>query len=142
MERTTIESVLARLVPNENGCLEWTGYVNPSGYGYVTARPASPQRVHRYVWTHLVGPIPDGTNILHRCDNRRCANVEHLFLGSHSDNHADMVSKGRNHRNQPKAACPQGHAYEGDNVMIDKKGKRRCRACARAASRCYRARRF
>jgi hypothetical protein len=41
------------------------------------------------------GAIPDGLFVLHRCDERACCNVDHLFLGTHQDNMDDMHAKGR-----------------------------------------------
>ena len=52
-------------------------------------------RAHRFAWYEANGPIPDGLLVLHKCDNPPCINVEHLFLGTHADNVADMVAKGR-----------------------------------------------
>lgn len=41
------------------------------------------------------GPIRDGLYVLHKCDNRLCVRVDHLFLGTQKENLADMRSKGR-----------------------------------------------
>ena len=50
---------------------------------------------HRYAWELWEGPIPNGMNVLHRCDNRRCCNPAHLFLGTQQENMLDMYAKGR-----------------------------------------------
>lgn len=51
---------------------------------------------HRVAWMLLRGPIPDDKQVLHRCDVRLCVNAEsHLWLGSHDDNMADKMRKGR-----------------------------------------------
>ncbi len=50
---------------------------------------------HRAMWEVSFGPIPSGSNVLHRCDNPGCINPGHLFLGTQRDNIDDMIAKRR-----------------------------------------------
>jgi hypothetical protein len=62
-------------------------------------------RSHRAAWKLTHGPIPDGLQVLHRCDNPPCCNPAHLFLGTQQDNIADMHKKGR-YRKKGQAKQP------------------------------------
>ena len=56
---------------------------------------------HRVAWELFIGGIPDNMFVLHRCDNPKCCNPKHLFLGTQSDNAKDMHSKGRGRPGSP-----------------------------------------
>lgn len=99
----------------QNGCLEWTGCCAPNGYGQF-AGFSGDRQAHRIAWRIARGPIPAGLLACHKCDNRKCVDVDHLFLGTHSDNMRDMVAKGR-HNTSPggRAAANIGRRfYRGD----------------------------
>ncbi len=57
--------------------------------------PCIPGTVKRQQWIKERGPIPQGMQLNHKCDNRNCKNLDHIFLGSQSDNMKDCSSKGR-----------------------------------------------
>ena len=90
--------LLQKLCKNDdNGCLEWVAKaVANGGYGALsTFRGESPIRAHRVAWILENGAIPDGLYVCHSCDNPKCCNVEHLFLGTPRENMLDKESKGR-----------------------------------------------
>lgn len=77
-----------------SGCWLWTGYQHNSGYGQFTYGK-NYELAHRVSYRLLVGPIPTGLTILHRCDVRLCVNPDHLFPGTDADNSKDRNSKKR-----------------------------------------------
>ena len=76
-----------------SGCWPWTGPYNTEGYGNVHRTGIGNIAAHRLAWTYVNGPIPDGMWVLHRCDNRRCVNLAHLYLGTPADNGRDRAAR-------------------------------------------------
>jgi len=84
----------------ESGCWEWAKGCDQKGYGIIWA-DGKTLKAHRLSWIIHYGEIPasdsyHGTMVCHHCDNPRCVNPEHLFLGTAQDNNDDMVNKKRN----------------------------------------------
>lgn len=80
-----------------DACHPWTASRQKRGYGFFAVRRKN-QLAHRVAFQLSTAPIPDGLCVLHDCDNPRCCNPKHLFLGTHKDNMRDMVRKGRQGR--------------------------------------------
>jgi hypothetical protein len=76
------------------GCWEWQAGRDPKGYGRV-GKIDGEVLVHRIAYADAHGPIPTGLSVLHKCDNPRCCNVDHLVLGTHLENMVDRQMKGR-----------------------------------------------
>lgn len=85
-------------VDKSGECWEWTGALHTTGYGVLFILKDGQRdvvRAHRLAYEMTYGPIPDGLEVCHHCDNRRCIRPDHLFVGTRSDNMKDMVQKGR-----------------------------------------------
>jgi hypothetical protein len=78
-------------VQKTEGCWIWCGGQDKNGYGIIRAG----QRAHRRSWELHFGPVPKNLWILHHCDNPSCVRPDHLWLGTVTDNNADMIAKGR-----------------------------------------------
>lgn len=85
----------------ETGCIEWTGHKTDLGYGVIGVNKKV-GGAYRIAYELKNGPIPDGLDVLHKCDNPSCINPDHLFLGTQEDNVADMVSKKRQAKGEQK----------------------------------------
>jgi hypothetical protein len=82
--------------PSYDACWPWTGTDGGDGYGVIVQGRKGNIRAHRLMWLIAHGPIPNGLFVCHHCDNPSCVNLNHLFLGTVSDNAQDMVRKRRN----------------------------------------------
>ncbi|MEQ6899281.1 HNH endonuclease signature motif containing protein [Microbacterium sp. KR10-403] len=131
--KTPAERLADGLKRMPNGCLEWQRTRNEDGYGSIYVNGVT-TLTHRFAWEIENGPIPDGLNILHRCDNPPCCDPSHLFLGTQAENVDDMVSK-RRHMNNRRTHCQRGHEFTAENTRIDERGNRRCVTCERAYQR-------
>lgn len=97
-------------------CTEHTGkhtYQRHAKYGYK----------HRQVYIETYGPIPEGLEIDHVCQNPRCINPKHLEAVTHLENMRRSLHK------RIKTHCRKGHEYTLDNTIEYKDGKRKCRTC-------------
>lgn len=128
MNRQTPESFFSRKRKSKNGCWNFTGCINPiSGYG-ISRYNGKNGTAHRIAWIILHGEINNSKILVcHTCDNRRCINPDHLFLGTHKDNVQDMLRKNRG-RKKGKT-CGKGHKLTKSNAYIYPDGRQECRIC-------------
>lgn len=140
-EHPVPDRVVARIWENVDvrepeECWPWRLSFGSHGYGQVgwslgDGRNAM-TTAHRVVWIATHGPIPERMTVDHNkdvgCSGGGCCNPAHLRIRSNIENATDN-GQGR------KTHCPKGHPYEGENLIIESRGWRRCRVCRDQANR-------
>lgn len=140
VDRAALARFQRLAIPQPNGCWLWTGPATRDGYGIF--KPPGKPRLLAHVWSFQAhsGPIPEGLDLDHAChsndpecpggpgcQHRRCCNPAHLEPVTRSEN-----TLRQRHAERGRTHCPNGHPYSGENLVIWRDGKRRCRACLRA----------
>ncbi len=115
-------------------CWEWTGSKDQYGYGRIRFNKVN-MLAHRISFKIHKGEIPENLVIDHICRNRGCVNPEHLRAVTKSINSKENTAS-FTALNLLKTACPHGHKYTGNNLLVSGK-KRYCRTCSRGRSLKY-----
>lgn len=92
-------------------CEIWEGAKLKGGYG-ITKYEGRTQLAHRVAYKRVHGEIPKGMVVMHNCDNPACINIEHLSLGTQSQNRKDCINKGR-------ANTPSGTEHYNSKLTVD-----------------------
>jgi hypothetical protein len=125
-----------KVIPEPNtGCWLWTASCNEKGYG-LFGWDRKTTKTHRITYLTLVGPVPAGLELDHKCRVRSCCNPAHLEPVTHQVN-AQRGAVGRRFRE--RTSCSKGHEYTEQNTRIDNDGSRVCRECVRLYMRARRA---
>ena len=141
LDRAMLARFNRQIVKDQSGCWFFLTTNTADGYSRWRYRPGSPETyAHVFAYRAFVGEIPDNMQVDHKCHttdtacpggedcrHRRCCNPSHLELVTGSEN-----TKRQRHANRLKTECPQGHPLSGDNLVVWKDGRRRCRECLRS----------
>lgn len=95
-KKPKVETLLDKYDANEeikNECWEWKGKISASGYGCLDYKGKSTS-IHRVSYQYFKGIIPNKMNVCHSCDNKKCFNPLHLWLGTTKENIDDAYRKG------------------------------------------------
>jgi len=91
--KPTAEERFWAKVDKTGDCWLWTGITNNKGYGMIGVERKH-VLAHRFSLSLILGKMPD-KQVLHKCDNPRCVNPDHLWEGTIQDNCRDKIAKGR-----------------------------------------------
>jgi hypothetical protein len=119
------------------GCWQWQGQTTRRGYG-VQWDGKEKRLVHRLVYEMLVGPIPEGLHVHHKCENHACVNPEHMRLVDPSVHTSEIHpnnARSNWQRMRGRTHCSKGHELTSENTRIKIRHEgsvsRICRICQR-----------
>lgn len=133
------ERFLAKVQVQANGCWNWTGSLDTSGYGSFgigSRTDGSRKTIKAATWAyqHWVGLIPIGLQLDHLCRNRPCVNYQHLEPVTTQENTRRGTKANQTH-------CLRGHPLIEENIYRGMLGQRICRICVLAKQKERRAKR-
>lgn len=108
-----------------NSCLEYQGAYWKRGYPQICYKKKQ-YKGHRLVLFLIDEVFENDKMCLHKCDNPKCLNPNHLYWGTAKDNAIDMYSRGRRKK---YTHCPHGHEYTTLNTRMTKAGSKTCIIC-------------
>lgn len=114
------EEAFSARTREDSGCVNWTGWLTPDGYGKFKTGGKSVFS-HRYAWERVNGTIPEGQVIDHICHNPACVNVDHLRLATHTENMRNL--SGATANNKHSGVRNVGRMGNRWRVRITKDGK-------------------
>lgn len=97
----TLDDLLCR-VTKIDSCWLWNGVKNDRGYASAMWRGKN-VHVHKLAYELLVGLVPSGMDVCHKCDVRTCVNPDHLFIATHLENIRDRDKKNRQAKGEQNA---------------------------------------
>lgn len=119
----------------KTGCWEHELKLNRHGYRRVSVAGKC-KALHRVIYEHFRGPIPEGLEPDHLCRNRGCCNPDHIQPVPGKVN--TLRSSSGPSKNAAKTHCLRGHPLNGANLYVPANGSRQCRECMRERNRRYR----
>lgn len=130
-----LKNIFSKTVLN-GSCMEWTGNyfyrkkdkAKTYPYLYFKGKVWRGNRLVLFLTTGIIGDLA-----LHKCDNSKCVNPDHLYWGTPQQNVRDAYERGRAH-NQKITHCKWGHEYTKQNTLVSSNGRglyRRCKHCMR-----------
>ncbi len=132
LSASDLDRVFRRIEPEPmSGCWLWAGTTNQSGYGMVSIGGKNRQ-CHRVLYEQLVGPVPAGLQLDHKCRVRCCANPAHLRPVTGRENTMAPGSLSWPNLNRAKTTCKRGHPFDAANTYRTPRGGRECLTCIRA----------
>ena len=128
-------------VTGPDDCWEWTAGLTNHGYGLFVVGGRKHKKnmpAHRYSAMLAFGMFDQRLWVLHHCDNRKCVNPTHLYLGGPLQNNRDTADRKRS-KKAAATSCSKGHPYDEENTRYERntngRMRRRCRQCERERDR-------